>query len=59
MTDAPVRTHVVTAAGRRGLQEYLIVDRGEPEVHGVELEGIEAAEPTPEVLAALRGPRRS
>ena len=55
MTDAPVRTFVVTEAGRRGLQEYLIVDRGEPEVHGVELEGIEAAEPTPEVLAALRG----
>ena len=55
MSDAPVRTGVTTAAGRRGLQEYLIVDRGEPEVHGVELEGIEAAEPTPEVLAALRG----
>jgi LPPG:FO 2-phospho-L-lactate transferase len=54
MADAPVRTHVVTEAGRRGLQEYLVVDRGEPEVHGVELEGIEEAEPTPEVLAALR-----
>jgi LPPG:FO 2-phospho-L-lactate transferase len=54
MTDVPVRTHVVTEAGRRGLQEYLIVDCGEAEVHGVELEGIEAAEPTPEVLAALR-----
>jgi LPPG:FO 2-phospho-L-lactate transferase len=54
MSDVPVRTHVVTEAGRRGLQEYLIVDRGEAEVHGVELEGIEAAEPTPEVLAALR-----
>ena len=37
------------------LQEYLIVDRGEPEVHGVELDGIEEAEPTPEVLDALRG----
>ena len=55
MADAPVRTFVVIEGGRRGLQEYLIVDRGEPEVHGVELEGIEAAEPTPEVLAALRG----
>ena len=40
MCEAPVRTKVLTAAGVRGLQEYLIVDRGEPEVHGVELEGI-------------------
>jgi LPPG:FO 2-phospho-L-lactate transferase len=54
MCEAPVRTRVATAAGTRGLQEYLIVDRGEPEVHGVELEGIESAEPAPEVLEALR-----
>jgi LPPG:FO 2-phospho-L-lactate transferase len=54
MSDSPVRTKVLTAAGRRDLQEYLIVDRGEPEVLGVELEGIEAAEPSREVLDALR-----
>jgi len=54
MCDTPVRTRVLTAAGPRNLQEYLIVERGEPEVHGVELDGIEAAEPTPEVLEALR-----
>jgi LPPG:FO 2-phospho-L-lactate transferase len=54
MSDAPVRTKVLTAAGRRELQEYLIVDRGEPDVLGVELEGIEAAEPSREVLDALR-----
>jgi len=54
MSDAPVRTRVLTAAGRRDLQEYLIVDRGAPEVQGVELEGIAEAEPTPEVFAALR-----
>jgi len=54
MSDAPVRTKVLTAAGRRDLQEYLIVDRGEPEVLGVELEGIESAEPSREVLDALR-----
>lgn len=54
MTDAPVRTHVLTDAGRRGLQEYLILDRGEPPVRGVELEGIESAEPTREVLDAIR-----
>jgi LPPG:FO 2-phospho-L-lactate transferase len=54
MSDSPVRTKVLTAAGRRDLQEYLIVDRGEPDVVGVELEGIEAAEPSREVLDALR-----
>ena len=54
MCEAPVRTRVHTAAGPRALQEYLILDRGEPEVLGVELEGIEASEPTREVLDALR-----
>jgi len=53
MSDAPVRTWVTTAAGRRALQEYLILDGGAPDVHGVELEGIADAEPTPEALAAL------
>ncbi len=55
MCDAPVRTRVRTAAGTRGLQEYLIVDRGEPEVLGVELEGIAEAKASPEVLGALSG----
>ncbi len=54
MSDSPVRTKVLTAAGWRGLQEYLILDRGEPEVQGIELEGIEGAAPSPEVLDALR-----
>ena len=53
MTDTPVRTQVITPTGTRALQEYLIIDRGEPPVQGVRLEGIEAAEPTPEVLEAL------
>jgi len=54
MSDLPVRTKVLTAAGRRDLQEYLIVDAGQPDVLGVELEGIERAEPSREVLEALR-----
>jgi LPPG:FO 2-phospho-L-lactate transferase len=54
MSDSPVRTKVLTAAGRRDLQEYLIVDGGQPQVLGVELEGIERAEPSREVLGALR-----
>ncbi|HET8862408.1 MAG TPA: 2-phospho-L-lactate transferase [Solirubrobacterales bacterium] len=54
MSEARVRTKVLTAAGRRELQEYLIIDGGAAEVRGVELEGITEAEPTREVLAALR-----
>jgi LPPG:FO 2-phospho-L-lactate transferase len=54
MCEAPVRTKVHTAAGTRSLQEYLIVDGGQPQVQGVELEGVEKAEPTGEVLEALR-----
>jgi LPPG:FO 2-phospho-L-lactate transferase len=54
MSDQPVRTRVITPAGPRGLQEYLILDGGTPPVEGVELEGIAEAEPTPEVLDAIR-----
>jgi LPPG:FO 2-phospho-L-lactate transferase len=54
MADTPVRTKVITPAGPRALQEYLILDGGQPPVEGVQLEGIEAAEPTPEALAAIR-----
>jgi LPPG:FO 2-phospho-L-lactate transferase len=54
MTDTPVRTRVITPAGPRALQEYLILDGGQPAVEGVQLEGIEAAEPTPEGLEAIR-----
>lgn len=53
MTDTPVRTQVITPAGPRALQEYLILDGGQPPVEGVQLEGIEAAELTPEALAAI------
>ncbi len=54
MSDAPVRTKVLTEAGQRGLQEYLILDGGGVDVQGVELEGIAEARPTAEVLAALK-----
>jgi LPPG:FO 2-phospho-L-lactate transferase len=55
MTDTPVRTQVITPGGTRALQEYLILDGGRPQVLGVQLEGIEVAEPTPEVLKAIGG----
>jgi LPPG:FO 2-phospho-L-lactate transferase len=53
MSDDPVRTRVRTSAGWRGLQEYLIRDRSEPKIEAAEMEGIEDASPTPEVLEAV------
>jgi LPPG:FO 2-phospho-L-lactate transferase len=53
MSEDRVRTRVRTPAGWRGLQEFLILDRGEAPVEGVELDGIADARPTPEVLEAL------
>jgi LPPG:FO 2-phospho-L-lactate transferase len=54
MSDQPVRTKVITEGGRRDLQEYLILDGGQPAVLGVELDGITDAKPTAEVLDAIR-----
>lgn len=53
MSDQPVRTRIRSSGEWRGLQEYLILEGGKTEVEGVELEGIESAEPTPEVLEAI------
>jgi LPPG:FO 2-phospho-L-lactate transferase len=53
MCEEEVRTRVRTADGWRELQEYLIIDRAEAPIDGVEVRGIEAAEPTPEVIAAI------
>jgi LPPG:FO 2-phospho-L-lactate transferase len=54
MADTPVRTQILTPAGTRSLQEYLIIDGGQPQVLGLQLQGIGAAEPTREVLEALQ-----
>ena len=53
MAEEPVTTRVLTSAGWRGLQEFLIVDGSEPGVAGMEVQGIAEARPTPEVLQAL------
>jgi len=53
MSEEPVYTRVLTPAGWRGLQEFLIVDRSEPEIQGVEVQGIHDATPTPQVLEAV------
>jgi LPPG:FO 2-phospho-L-lactate transferase len=53
MCDEPVAT-LVTSRGRTlPFQEFMIVERAEGPVEGVELRGVESARPTPEVLAAL------
>ncbi|MEA2474298.1 MAG: 2-phospho-L-lactate transferase [Thermoleophilaceae bacterium] len=54
MCDEPVRTVVMTGKRARPFQEFMIVDRAEPPIDAIELDGIEAAAPTPEVLGALR-----
>jgi LPPG:FO 2-phospho-L-lactate transferase len=55
MCEEPVHTWVLTPAGWRGLQEFLIVDRSEPPIQGVEVQGLKAAAPTAEVREALAG----
>jgi LPPG:FO 2-phospho-L-lactate transferase len=54
MCDEPVRTRIKTAAGWRGLQEFLIVDHAEGPIEGVEVGGLDHAKPTTEVLDALQ-----
>jgi LPPG:FO 2-phospho-L-lactate transferase len=54
MCDEPVRTSIQTGAGRRGLQEWLIVDRAAGQIEAIEVSGLEQARPTTEVLDALQ-----
>jgi LPPG:FO 2-phospho-L-lactate transferase len=53
MSEDPVSTRVRTAAGWRGLQEFLIVDGAEPPVAEIAIDGLDRAEPTPEALEAI------
>jgi LPPG:FO 2-phospho-L-lactate transferase len=56
MCDEPVRTRVKLGGRWLAFQEFMITESGKSggvEIEGVELDGIEDARPTPEVLAAL------
>jgi LPPG:FO 2-phospho-L-lactate transferase len=53
MTDEPVRTQVRTDDGWIGFQDYFVRLRQAPEVREVRFDGIDAARPTPEVMAAI------
>ena len=55
MCEERVATRVLTPAGWRELQEFLILARGEAPIEGIEVSGIDAARATPEVTAALQG----
>jgi LPPG:FO 2-phospho-L-lactate transferase len=53
MADEPVRTQVLTDEGWLDFQEYFVHRRQLPTVLDVRFRGIDAARPTPEVVAAL------
>ena len=57
MSDRPVRTRVMAQGRWWPLQEFLITGRGEGPVEEVEFRGAAAAQPTPEVLAAIEDAR--
>jgi LPPG:FO 2-phospho-L-lactate transferase len=53
MSDEPVQTYVRTEGEWRHFQEYLIQQRSDPELEGVEFRGADQARPTPEVMRAI------
>lgn len=53
MTDEPVRTWVLARGRWLAFQEFMIRDRGDGPVQDMQLRGIEAALPTPEVVEAI------
>jgi LPPG:FO 2-phospho-L-lactate transferase len=53
MSDAPVRTRVLSDAGWLEFQDYFVRLRQTPEVRAVSFDGVDTAEPTAEVLDAL------
>jgi LPPG:FO 2-phospho-L-lactate transferase len=55
MTDAPVRTNVLSGGEWRAFQEFMVRDRAAHPVEGVEFRGAQAARPTDAVLEAVDG----
>src|ERR687887_2054069 len=53
MCEEEVHTRVQTPTGSWGLQEYLIVERSEPPIEGIEVTGLDRAAPTTQVRQAL------
>jgi LPPG:FO 2-phospho-L-lactate transferase len=57
MSEDPVRTWIATTAGWRPFQEYMIRQRAEGIIEGLEFRGAEQARPSAEVLAAIQSAR--
>jgi LPPG:FO 2-phospho-L-lactate transferase len=53
MSDDEVRTVFETDEGRYDFQEYFVLKKLKPRLCGIELVGLEAAQPAPEALAAV------
>ncbi|RLI25294.1 MAG: 2-phospho-L-lactate transferase, partial [Candidatus Hecatellales archaeon] len=53
-TDSPLQTYIRTGEGLLHLQEFWVKRRAKPSVLGVEYRGVEAAEPAPGVIQAIR-----
>lgn len=53
MCEQRVETRILTPGGWVGLQEYLILERSEPPIEGIEVQGLDGASPTPEVSEAV------
>ena len=53
MSDEPVRTHVESGGRWRPFQEFMILERADPTIDGVELRGRESARPTAQALEAI------
>src|SRR5205807_9143105 len=54
MTDDSVRTRFTTDAGELSFQEYFVRERLKPRLQGIAFAGIDSAQRSPEVWAALR-----
>ncbi len=53
MCDGPVRTRIAARGRTLAFQEFMIADRAEGPIEGLEFTGAGRAHPSPEVLAAL------
>lgn len=53
MTNERVRTRFVTDSGELSFQEYFVRERLRPPLRSIHFDGIESAQPTPEVVSAL------
>jgi LPPG:FO 2-phospho-L-lactate transferase len=58
MSNEPVPTIIETDEGSLHFQEYLVKRRAEPIVRGIRFEGVDAAQPAPGVLEAIRDAQR-